>query len=293
MGLFKALFGGKQADTEEEKKKNDEARDFDMYKFDGVKASKMGQFEYAVKCFMAALNIKDDLEVRDYLAHALIHNNELLPAYEQLQKLHEAQPENVEILVQMANVTYMMEDYVAMGHACEKALLIDNGDARVHYLYAKACLGQNDLINAIAMLTKAIVLRADYAEAYLLRGQTLLRMGDKAGAREDMEHLIAEYPEQEDVLMLKGRIEHAEGHMDEAIATFTKVIEVNPFSTDAFKERGQVKYDRGDMEGAKADMLKVMEIDPEQASNVTGEYSAEGIEHKVRQAYSNINPLGL
>ena len=47
------------------------------------------------------------------------------------------------------------------------------------------------------------------------------------------------------------------------------------------------------MEGAKADMLKVMEIDPEQASNVTGEYSAEGIEHKVRQAYSNINPLGL
>ena len=219
MGLFKALFGGKQADTEEEKKKNDEARDFDMYKFDGVKASKMGQFEYAVKCFKAALNIKDDLEVRDYLAHALIHNNELLPAYEQLQKLHEAQPENVEILVQMANVTYMMEDYVAMGHACEKALLIDNGDARVHYLYAKACLGQNDLINAIAMLTKAIVLRADYAEAYLLRGQTLLRMGDKAGAREDMEHLIAEYPEQEDVLMLKGRIEHAEGHMDEAIAT--------------------------------------------------------------------------
>lgn len=292
MGLFKALFGGKQADTEE-KKTNDEARDFDMYKFDGVKASKMGQFEYAVKCFKAALNIKDDLEVRDYLAHALIHNNELLPAYEQLQKLHEAQPENVEILVQMANVTYMMEDYVAMGHACEKALLIDNGDARVHYLYAKACLGQNDLINAIAMLTKAIVLRADYAEAYLLRGQTLLRMGDKAGAREDMEHLIAEYPEQEDVLMLKGRIEHAEGHMDEAIATFTKVIEVNPFSTDAFKERGQVKYDRGDMEGAKADMLKVMEIDPEQASNVTGEYSAEGIEHQVRQAYSNINPLGL
>ena len=292
MGLFKALFGGKQADTEE-KKTNDEARDFDMYKFDGVKASKMGQFEYAVKCFKAALNIKDDLEVRDYLAHALIHNNELLPAYEQLQKLHEAQPENVEILVQMANVTYMMEDYVAMGHACEKALLIDNGDARVHYLYAKACLGQNDLINAIAMLTKAIVLRADYAEAYLLRGQTLLRMGDKAGAREDMEHLIAEYPEQEDVLMLKGRIEHAEGNIDAALAPFPPVVEVNQFSNDDLKERGQVKYDRGDMEGAKADMLKVMEIDPEQASNVTGEYSAEGIEHKVRQAYSNINPLGL
>ena len=292
MNIFKSLFGGKQ-ETSVEKKKEDEGKNFDMYKFDGVKAARMGQHEYAIKCFKAALAIKEDLEVRDYLATALVRNNELLPAYEQLQKLAEAQPDNQAIYEQMANVAYMMEDYVAMSQACEKAILIDNSNSRVHYLYAKACIGQDDYINAIAMLTKAIVLKPDFADAYLLRGQTLLKMGDRNGARDDMETLLADYPEQEDVLMLKARVELADGKPNDAIATYGKVIEVNPFATEAFKERGQVKYDLGDMAGAKEDMQKVLEIDPDKAADITGEYSAEGVEHKVKQAYSNINPFGL
>lgn len=292
MGFLSSLFGGNK-EASEEKRLEDEAKSFDRLKYDGVKAVRTGQYVIAIKCLKAALEINDDLETRDYLAQALVRNGELLPAYEQLQKLAEAQPDNQAIFEQMANVAYMMEDYVAMSHACEKAILIDNTNPRVHYLYAKACIGQEDMINAIAMLTKAIALKPDFADAYLLRGQTLLGMGDRKGAREDMEHLLADYPEQEDVLMLKARIERAEGKSDEAIVTYTKVTDVNPFAIEAFKERGQVKYDKGDMAGAKEDLQKVLEIDPDRAADISGEYSAEGIEHKVRKAYSNINPLGL
>ena len=292
MGFLSSLFGGNK-EASEEKRLEDEAKSFDRLKYDGVKAVRTGQYVIAIKCLKAALEINDDLETRDYLAQALVRNGELLPAYEQLQKLAEAQPDNQAIFEQMANVAYMMEDYVAMSHACEKAILIDNTNPRVHYLYAKACIGQEDMINAIAMLTKAIELKPDFADAYLLRGQTLLGLGDRKGAREDMEHLLADYPEQEDVLMLKARIERAEGKADEAIATYTKVTDVNPFAIEAFKERGQVKYDKGDMAGAKEDLQKVLEIDPDRAADISGEYSAEGIEHKVRKAYSNINPLGL
>ena len=292
MGFLSSLFGGNK-EASEEKRLEDEAKSFDRLKYDGVKAVRTGQYVIAIKCLKAALEINDDLETRDYLAQALVRNGELLPAYEQLQKLAEAQPDNQAIFEQMANVAYMMEDYVAMSHACEKAILIDNTNPRVHYLYAKACIGQEDMINAIAMLTKAIALKPDFADAYLLRGQTLLGMGDRKGAREDMEHLLADYPEQEDVLMLKARIERAEGKADEAIDTYTKVTDVNPSAIEAFKERGQVKYDKGDMAGAKEDLQKVLEIDPDRAADISGEYSAEGIEHKVRKAYSNINPLGL
>lgn len=52
----------------------------------------------------------------------------------------------------------MMEDYGAMSHACEKGMLIDKDDAHLLFLYAKACLGQGDVINTIAMLTKSILL---------------------------------------------------------------------------------------------------------------------------------------
>jgi len=68
---------------------------------------------------------------------------------------------------------------------------------------------------------------------------------------------------------------------------------VNPFSIEAYRERGQLKFDSGDKAGAEADMQKVLELNPNQLANVSGDYSAEGIEHHVRQAYSAINPLGL
>ena len=72
------MFGGKN-ENPEEKKLNEEARNFDRLKYDGVKAVRTGQNEIAIKCLKAALEIKEDLEVRDYLAQALARNGELLP----------------------------------------------------------------------------------------------------------------------------------------------------------------------------------------------------------------------
>ena len=288
MNFFKALFGGSE-ETPEQKQQADEARKFDMFKYDGVRAAKIGQHAYAVKCFNEALKLRDDLEVRDYLSQALVRTGELAEAYEQLQKLAEAEPENMAVWLRTAQVAHMMENYTAMAQACERALLIDNSDARAHYLYAQACIGQDDVVNAIAMLTKAIALQADMADAYLLRGQTLLKMGDTAGAAEDCGHLLAEHADNEDVLLLSA----AKGEADKAIEAYGKVIDANPFCADAYKERGAVKYEKGDMKGAQEDAQRAMELQPEGMENVSGDYSAEGIEQKTRQAYSNLNPFGV
>ena len=48
MGFWNALFGGKELSPEEEKKEQ-EAKNFDLLKYDGVKAMKMGQTDYAVR----------------------------------------------------------------------------------------------------------------------------------------------------------------------------------------------------------------------------------------------------
>lgn len=295
MNFFKSLFGGK-AETSEEKKQEESAKNFDVLKYDGVRALRTSQWEYAIKCFNHALEIKEDLEIRDYLSEALVHNNELLPAYEQLQKLAEAQPDNEEIFLKMANVAYMMEDYGAMSDACEKALLINKDDPQVLGLYARACLGQGDEVNAVAMLTKAISLKEDYREAYLLRGETLLKMGDIKGAEDDADYLLLQVKDNEDVLLLKARVNEAKGKHDDAIGVYNKVIETDPFSVIAFKERGAIKLAQGDKEGAEEDMKAVLELDPEKVKEVNGEYNAEGtenIQQKVEDAYKNNNPFGL
>lgn len=310
MGFFRRLFGSKVEAPEQEKEEKT-AKDFDVLKYDGVRALHQGQMEYAIQCFNAALQLKGNvldsdadstseekevLEVRDYLSQALIHHGELLPAYEQLQKLAEAQPDNKQIFIRMAEVAYMMEDYGAMANACEKGMLVDRDDTHLLYLYAEACLGQGDFINTIAMLTKGIMLTekqqekeenadnkqkilAQEAQSRLLRGETLLKMGDVKGADEDAQWL-EEHIEQpsEEVLLLKARILHAEGKLDDAILYYNKVVEANPFSATGFKERGAIYLEKGDKENAERDMQSFLEVNPKEAEAVNGEFKAEGKE---------------
>ena len=109
MGFWKVLFGGKDLTPEEEQQER-EQKNFDLLKYDGVKALKMGQVDYAVKCFEEALKLQDDLEARDYLSQALIRQGTLDGAAEQLKLLAKAEPRNVALLLRLAHVAYMMED---------------------------------------------------------------------------------------------------------------------------------------------------------------------------------------
>ncbi len=292
MGFFKTLFGGKE-DNPEEKKKRDDARDFEVLRDDGVRALRSGQAAYAVKCFRKALEIKDELQIHDYLSQALIRSDELRPAVQELRLLSEAAPDNIQIFLTMARVAYMLEDYHLMNEACEKATLLDSDNAEVAFLYGRASLGQQDLVNAVAMFTRAIMLDENYGDAYLQRGETLLKMGDTESAGEDADHLLQMAPDHEDVLLLKARVLMAGKQYAEAVEVYSHVIDGNPFCVDAFKERGVAYMALGDKGAAEADMRKLLELNPGELSDVSGTYSAKGVEEKVRQIYKNNDVFGV
>ena len=92
---------------------------------------------------------------------------------------------------------------------------------------------------------------------------------------------------------MAARVAHAKGLDDEAINIYNKVTDLNPFQLDAYRERGKIRFDRGDKQGAEEDMQKVLELNPSEMADVSGDYSAEGVEQAVKRAYSNMNPLGL
>ena len=264
MNFFKALFGGKE-ESPEEKRLAEELKNFDILKYDGVKALKTGQWEQAIRCLNHAISIKEDLECRDYLSQALLQNNELTASYEQLQKLQEAEPENQSILLRMAQVAFLMEDYGAMASSCEKALLISQDNQEIYYLYGRACLGQEDLTNALAMYTKAISINENYADAYLMRANVLLEKGEVEDADKDSEWLMERAPEVEDVLLLKAKVEIAKGELAKALSFYNKVIEQNPFSAE--------------------DLAKLKDINPDTMD--------ENLEEKMNEAYKNANPYGF
>lgn len=284
MNFFKALFGGKD-ENPEEKQQAEEAKNFEILKYDGVKALKIRQWQQAIRCLNHALSIREDLECRDYLSQALIQDNQLTAAYEELQKLHEAEPDNQEILQRMANVAFVMEDYGAMASSCEKALLISKDNPEIYYLYGRACMGQEDLTNAIAMFTKAISLNEDYGDAYLMRAGVMLQRGEVEAAEQDCQWLLERASSVEDVLILKAKVETAKGNHSEALSYYDKVIEGNPFSIEGFTLRAELKKQMGDQQGAEEDLARLREINPDG--------NDEDLEQKMNEAYKNSNPMGL
>lgn len=288
MNFFKALFGGGKQETLEEQKKNEDAKNFDVLKYDGVRALRANQAAYAVQCLTHALQIKDDLEAHDYLSQAYLRVDNAPKAYEQLQILADAQPDNQHILIRMAHVAFMMFDYGAMAANCEKALLLDGNNPEVYWLYAKACIGQDDTSNAVAMLTKAIMLKDDFVDAYLLRGETLLAAGDTNQAAEDAAKVLEAAPENEDILLFNARVQRAEGNADEAVMYYNKVLEANPFRIEAYREIGGIKQAAGDDAGAKECFDKVAELAPQQTAD-----NEQAAAERVKNAYKGADIYGV
>lgn len=293
MNFLQRLFGSAE-EAPEEKKKETEARHFDALKYDGFAALKLGQVEYAITCFDHALQLKDDLEIRDHLSVAYIHQNQLPKAVHELQILAEAQPDNQAVWVRLARVCYMMEDYDKMLEACERAEAIQPNSAEVSYLHAEARQGLGDIAAAIDLLSRAIDQDPQLGAAYLLRGQIYLAQGQWDEADADADKLLEHAEAEEDCLLLKARIAHKRGELAKAIEWYGKVMDTNPFCVAAFRERGAVYRELGETALAEADSRTAAELEPKELADISDEQAAESFEQKTKEAYKNtLNPFGL
>lgn len=306
MGFLKSLFGGNNTPPETEKEKN-KKKNFEILKYDGIRARNMGKLPYAIKCFEEAIAIDDEMETMGLLTHAYLQANRLDDARITLDRMAAKDPEQASTFLSLANICYMQEDYESMNDACQKALALDNQNPLAFYLAAKAAIGMKDDIAAIAMLTRAIALKEDYAEAYQLRAEVLWSMKQAKDAAEDIQKLLELNAEDEQALLLKGEILASIGEpgqaqecftqvlslnpfnekaylllgelylagkdLDKAIGVYDEAIEINPSFAKAYHERGRVKLLKGDKEGSMEDMKKAIELAPESEANISGQYS--------------------
>lgn len=301
MGIFSSLFGGNKK-TEDDKEKN-----FDILKYDGIRAMRIGKLTYAIKCLEEATAIQEDLETMQHLVNVYIRVNQMDDARRLMNRMTELAPDQPLVFQSLASLCYMQEDYAGMNEACQKALALDDQNANHYFLSAKAAVGLKNGIQAIAMLTKAIMLNETFTEAYQMRAEILWAMRQAKDASEDIEKLLEMNPEDENALLLKGEIlavggeeEQAMGlidqvlalnpfcekayllkgnyflaqkEFDKAIEVYNEALEINPNFAQAYHERGRVKLAKGDKAGSMEDMKKAIELAPENGANITGEYN--------------------
>lgn len=301
MGIFSSLFGGNKT-PEENKEKN-----FDILKYDGIRAMRIGKLVYALKCFEEATAIKEDLETMQHQANTYVRMNRMDDARQLMVRMTELAPNQPLVFQSLASLCYMQEDYPAMNEACQKALALNDQDPSTYFLSAKAAVGLNNGIQAIAMLTKAIILNEEFVEAYQMRAEILWAMRQAKDANEDIEKLLSMNPEDENALLLKAEIMAVSGAeeqalevidqvlalnpfcekayllkgsyflvkqaFDKAIAVYDEAIEMNANFAQAYHERGRVKLAMGDKKGSMEDMKRAIELAPENGANISGEYN--------------------
>ena len=305
MGLFSSLFGKKESSVSEQEKQ--EKKNFDILKYDGIRARNMHQFAYAIKCLEQATAIKEDVESMQYLAGCYIAMGKIEDAVKTYVRLSEIEPGDIKVLLALANVYFMLEDYEHMHETCNKAIGLDDKNQVAYFLAAKAFKGLKNDLQAIVMLSKAIGCDEKFIDAYLLRAEVLLNMRQANEALNDVEFILKEENDHEEALLLKGEAKAALGQLDECFESLDRVIELNPFNrkallvksniliqqkkldealevldegielvadcADFYKTRGLVKMLKGDKKGSVEDAKKAMEINPDDANQISGNYN--------------------
>lgn len=295
--FFTSLFSSAKAETPEEEKAKNNQKNFDILKYDGVRAQKIGQIAYAIKCFTEALNIQEDFETMTYLVTACSAAREPEKALGILNRMLELEPDHISTLLTRVNILLMLDKEPEMITDCVHVIALEPGNHLAYFLMAKAKKATGDQLGAIADLTKSIVLKDDFIEACLLRAEVLLSLQQGKEALPDIEKAISLAPEEETSYLLRGRIHELLGDLEAALADYNQALDFNPFNeracllagqlmirlerldeaieffdeaidlkpefAKAYSERGRAKNLKGDKEGAMEDLKKSLELNPE------------------------------
>lgn len=318
MNLLKKLFAGNNEPEENVRHKNEE-RNFDILKYDGIRAQRIGKWIYAEKCFKEALNIRPDLETASLLVSTSLQLNKLEQAHEVLGQMISLEPQRLQSYLDLARVCYLQEHYDDMLATAQQAAQLAPDNETPYFLQAQAYHKLGDSIHTIVALTQAISRKEDFTEAYLMRGQVLLEMKQYNEALEDVDFLLKHDSIDEEALRLAAEVQQGLGYEDEAVTYYKKVIDLNPFNEHSYEQialiharkkeyaqaiatldealeinekaqlyqlRGKLKMDSGDKEGALADMKKALELNPESENRISGHFD------NFDTLYKSNNPLG-
>lgn len=265
--------------------------DFNMFKYDGVQAMRIGRLDYAIECFERALAIRDDNETHQFYAQALIASDDLEGAIEELEFIHTSDPENTSNLVALADLYYQTENYDKLEEVCNQALNIQPDAPIPHYFLAKKMFIHKDYINAIAQVTMSITADNEYYEAYILRCKILCDMHQFADAEKDIDIVLRHTDENDETLLMKADICNYLGKDNEAEENYRKVIEFNPFVSDAYLKLGTLMMKLGRKKEAEELAKEAMEYAPQSIEEINGEFT--NWEQKMKETYSAIDPFGL
>ena len=339
MGFFKKLFGQNNTqpitttpDPKEEQQKttdeeNNEAlrleHEFQTLCNDGLRSLNMGETDFATRCFQAALERKDDDEVKGHLAETYIRSRQGEKAIPILQELIATHPDEINLHMAMVHAARNAEDWDTLNAAAKEVTRLRPDLPNGTFYQAEAKYSKGNFDQAETLLTTLLSEHQDAAQAVYLRAKVRYDNNQLNEALEDIQHFIRMAEPTEEANILNGDIHAKLGQKEEAIACYQQALDTNPFHQEAvikigtlyhsmqewekalhvyseaielqsdfaqaYKERSAVRQQLQDEAGASADLLKSLELSPEE--DEVKDYAT--LENRMNARYRNQNPFGF
>jgi len=229
----------------------------------GATLVRQGRFDEAIEQYRAAL-VRDEknFALRLNLSLAYYKKSAFADAAKQLETLHAAEPENLRV------VTLLGDCYAQQGQD-EKVVAILRPVATAHpddlgmaWLLGGALIRIGDRREGLEHVER-VAKAGNNAEAYLLSGQTALKMNEFERARDDADAALRLNPQLPGALTLRGMVLPYLGDDEGAIAALRKALEANADDFDAHLSLGAVLHTQRKLDDADQHLRRALELRPD------------------------------
>lgn len=244
----------------------------------------IGQFDEAITVYRSALSaVKDKNPVLLNLALAYYKKGDFEHAREQFEILHDAQPNNLQVVILLGDSdlrTGKPDAALTMLEPLESKYA-QNMD--FEYVLGSALINtKGRRRDGIARIEKVAKTNSD-ASAYMLAGATLLDLNEYEQAHVDLEAALRLNPRLPTLYTLVGTARDKTGDIKDAEVAFREALKANPDDFEANLYLGAILYKRRDTEEAKAYLDRALLLKPSDSmaryeaamlKSTTGDYEA-------------------
>ena len=167
--FFKSLFSFSSSDNNSKEgeataQAKNEEKNFDILKFDGMRAHQMGKLAYAIKCYTEALAIKSDAEILNLLASAYSAKGDMPKAEDAINRLIALDPSNMQNRLARVHMLFAQGKEADVVTDCDAIIEQDPENAAAYFMRGKAKRILGGKLNAV-FIDKNVAYSAEQTHA--------------------------------------------------------------------------------------------------------------------------------
>jgi Flp pilus assembly protein TadD len=229
----------------------------------GAALARVGQFDEAIAMYRSVLtSVKDKNPVLLNLALAYYKKGDFEHAREQFAILHDAQPNEVRVVVLLG------DSDLRTGRSADALSLLEPLENKYpqnmdfEYVLGSALItAKGRRREGVARLEK--VAKADSAaDAFMVAGATLLQLNEYEQARQDLEEALKLNPRLPGLYTQVGTARDKTGDVKDAEAAFREALKSNPDDFEANLYLGAILYKRRDIDEARGYLDRALRLKP-------------------------------